>query len=224
MKLRFSILTVLCLLCGCCNAQQTKTLSDSLALSSEIIQDSLRLDIKTDNPKFQMSFLMQGLTITMYDSRKQDSMKIVFPNARMVKHKVQRHPNEVKAMTNGSGSEKRPDLQPLISALNDTTIIVSYCKDHILLQPTNIMLDREKETLEFSVCIPNLMNLRKDDIVCVIVETSQFEQFKKPEFDGKRLSKENKMPPGGLGQISNMHNDSNRNFKISKTIKIIDLL
>lgn len=220
MKLRFYILTVLCLLCGCCNAQQTKTLSDSLTLKIEVFDDSLCLNIGTDNPKFQMSFLMQGLTITMYDTIKQDSIKIVFPNARMVKHKVQRHPNEVKAMTNGRGSEKRPDLQPLISALNDTTIIVSYDKDHILLPTTNIMLDRERETLEFSVCIQNLMNFRKGQTVGVIVETSQSEQFKMPEFDGKRLSKENKMPPGGLGQTSNSQNDSNRNFKITKTIKI----
>ena len=138
----------------------------------------------------------------------------------MVRDKIKRHPNEVKATIRRDGSERRPDLQPLISALNDTVSTVQYNNDSIIGSRHKILLNRESETLEFSINIPRRSILCNQKTITLIVESTQSSMFDSPEFIGKRLSKENKMPPGGLGQTSNTQNDSNRNFKITKTIKI----
>lgn len=193
---------------------------DSVRVIVNVDKDSVNIAVACLHPKYQMSFLMQGFQMTLIDSLTNDSIVIKYPNAMMVRNKIKRHPNEVKATIKRDGSERRPDLQPLISALNDTISTVQYNNDSIIASHHKIILNRESETLEFSINIPHHFRLCNQKTITLIVECTQSGLFDSPEFIGKRLSKENKMPPGGLGQISNIQNDSNRNFKIVKTIKI----
>ena len=213
-------LILFCLVCTCCSAHQARQSNDGISVSACIISDSIKITVESDCPEYQMSFLMQGLIIYMVDSLKSDTVTISFPNARMVRHKMKRHPNEVKAMLDENQKERRPDLQPLVSALNETSMIILYKYNSNCTLFPNIQLNKDKGSIKFSVKFPNVLNLYTSDIVTIIAKTSQFEQFNLPEFEGIHLSKESKMRPGGLGQNSNTQNDSNRNFIITQTIRI----
>ncbi len=129
--------------------------SDSIAFSARIQSDTIHISFCTTAPDYHLSFLMQGIVLTLTDSLSTKSVVVQFPNARMVRNRVHRHPNEVKATIIDNGKEKRPDLQPLISALNDTTATVTYSSDSVYVARHLICLNRELGQVEYAVDIPN---------------------------------------------------------------------
>ena len=60
----------------------------------------------------------------------------------------------------------------------------------------------------------NYLHFHSQDSVIATVECNQPDMFDSPEFSGRQRSRENRMPPGGLGQKSSIANDQRRNVKI----------
>lgn len=181
-------------------------------------QDSLRLTITTTIPKTQLSFLMQGLRITILDSLKHPVVSIELPNAKMIRDKIKHHPNEVKAMHRMAGDEVRPDLLPIITALNDTCSKVNSFDSQEISCSHLITLDKTNGEMTIAVCILSVSSILLQDSILVEILSSPMEM--KSEFEGRRLSQENQMPPGGMGQPPKSNNDQNRIIRFCKMLQI----
>ena len=202
-----------CLLWG----QQNSDIED-VSIHAFRTQDSLLITITTSVPRIQLSFLMQGMKITIQDTLKNSTLSIEHPNARMVKNKIKHHPNEVKAMHRQTGDEVRPDLLPLISALNDTCCVASSFDGQPISCSHSIVLDKTSGEMIFEIfIIPPSSILLQDSIVAEII-SSPVEI--KSEFEGRRLSQENRMPPSGMGQPPKSNNDQNRITRFCKMLQI----
>ena len=161
---------------------------------------------------------MQGLKITILDTLKQPAISIELPNAKMVKDKIKHHPNEVKAMHKTGGDEVRPDLLPLISALNDTCSEANSFDNQSISCSHTIVLDKINGGMTFAVCILPSNSILLQDSILVEVLSSPMET--KSKFEGRRLSQENRMPPGGMGQPPKGNNEQSRTIRILKMVSI----
>ena len=199
------------------------TINNEEGISMDVFRsaDTLFVNIETDSPANQLSFLMQGLSICVKDTASAKELFVVhLPNAQMVKHKVKHHPNEVKAMLKNDSSEIRPDLQPLISALNDT---LSVLKKDTVLQSCNhrITLDRENGIISIRVNIP-IAFISVPDMVFLEISSSPMRIGNRKEFEGTRMSTENRMQKGGLGSEPNSMKDQKRIITYGKNVLIKD--
>lgn len=195
---------------------------DKISVYANILNDSLLINITTDSPNTQMSFLMQGTHISLSDSNLNVIALIELPNAKMVRGKIKHHPNEVKAMHNQQGKEVRPDLLPLISALNDTSCLAyNGTRDSISCLHL-ISLNKNSGVMTFEVRLPNLSIFNPGD--SVKIEVSSSTTVFNIEYNGRKLSEENRMPPEGLGQALTNKQDTSRNVHFMKIITIGDSL
>lgn len=194
------------------------TNADSITICAREISDSLQISIMTDNPKVQISFLMQGVIVNIEDTTNTNVLSFHLPCAKDVQDIIRHHPNEVKAMYKHNNVEVRPDLQPLISALNEIPAqidnndsIIGNCKHHIYL-------DKETGSTTFTLYIPvESISLDKDSLVLLIESYPQFTNGGE-EFIGKRLSMENRMPPRGLGNAPDNRSAIERTIEIRRTV------
>ncbi len=191
---------------------------DDITTSAKIASNSLQLSITTNNPKVQMSFLMQGVNINIKDTTNTYALSFHLPCAKDVREKMLHHPNEVKAMHKHNDLEVRPDLQPLISALNgipaqitNNDSIISNCKHYIYL-------DKETGRMSFTISLSmETMPFVMDSLSILIVSNPHFTNAGE-EFLGKRYSTENRMPPRGLGNAPDERNSADRKVEIRRTI------
>lgn len=211
--LSFMFMLFPCLIWG-----QHKPDIEDVSVKALRVQDSMLISIKTSAPQMQLSFLMQGMQIIIRDSAECPVISIAHPNARMVRDKIKHHPNEVKAMHKQTDEEVRPDLLPLISALNDTCCVAN-CYDGLPINCSHtITLDKINGGMTFAIYIvPPSFILLQNSILVEIV-SSPLEM--KSEFEGRRLSQENRMPPGGMGQPPIGNNDQNRIVHFTKMVQI----
>ena len=179
---------------------------DDLETSVRESNDSLLFCIKSHQIETQLALLMQGLTICLDQG---DSLALAFPSAAMVRNKVKRHPNEVKAVLDshkqhpvGHDRENhvvRPDVQPLIAALNDTTATLSTAAGQ--REPTRhfrIAVDKETEVMTFSISASKKTVSHPQDHITLTLMSKPF-TGPRQEFSGNRLSQEQAPLPQGLG-------------------------
>ena len=198
---------------------------DSIEAMAIEQEDSIVLKVTAYKIETQLTFLMQGLTIRI---EQPDTLALVFPSAKMVKHKVKRHPNEVKAVLasqrklHGTGHDSihqvvRPDVQPLVVALNDTTATAKYKGSTIETRSFHIDVDRERAIMTFDAKIPrDYLNIANGTIVFTILSIPPNGDLQ--EFDGKRLSGDKAPTPNGLGEGIKKGDDTSRT--IYKSFKI----
>lgn len=200
------------------NVHAIDTDSLEIKVNAEQQNDGLHCSIITNNPKHQLSLLMQGLQL--YIIGNSDTIHARFPDAMMVRHKVKRHPNEVKPMfrKNNEGEEVRPDLQPLIKALADTVAYIDVSGETIQTRDFGITLNKRSKSMCFDICIPDTSLADETVKINVVCKPQKYDN---KEFRGKRLSKEKRRNPAGLGEAPSSQNDKNRmiDYTVSKVIK-----
>lgn len=183
--------------------------------------DTLCLSLTLHDTKEQLTSLMQGLTLSFLSQKK----VLEFPSAHLVRAKLKRHPNEVKAMMrrDSIGGEVRPDLFPLVKALSDTTAAlvdnVSMARKNI--RSFGIMLDKERALLTYSAKLP-VSEMGCTDSIAVVITSDPGKLYNKKEFTGRRLSRETSPVPNGLGEASMVKGDKNRTIRIQRTIILSD--
>ena len=215
------LLFVLFTLCSCqAYAQQSTGATTDANIRILGNQDTLTLRIITIDPRTQLSFLMQGIHIVLRDTSMNYIASLDFPNASMVRDKIHHHPNEVKAMHGQNGNEVRPDLLPLISALNDTCSVARDGVGDYISCKHLISLDKSTGNMTFEIGLLVSCNKYPGDMV--FVEVLSTPTVLNTEFSGRMLSQENQMPPGGMGQaVANVH-DNRRNIRINNKIHVED--
>lgn len=213
---------LLCVLLSVCSwGQHANSIADSIYSTAYLHRDTLQISLCTSNPKAQMSFLMQGMSINIMDSTQNNIISVALPNAGMVRNQLKHHPNEVKAMHKREGSEVRPDLFPLVSALNKVSAqmiggdsIIGQCRHFI-------ELDKEKGCLCFSVYIPTHRFIIPCDSLLLDITSSLKTSYHRVEFDGLHLSRENRMPPNGLGNAPTETNAREREIRMTKGVILL---
>ncbi len=201
---------------------------DSIKIRVIEFDDSIAFKLNISQIETQLTFLMQGLDILVIQP---DTLKMSFPNAAMVRNKVKRHPNEVKAvLASGRGQQGqdsinhvvRPDVQPLVTALNDTTAVVNYKGENVNIRSFLIDVDRDKAEMTFTIKTERGFVNKTDGMVDLILSSvPQIHMGDREEFAGKRLSDENAPQPNGLGEGLRKEDASKRTLlkKISVTIE-----
>lgn len=215
-----SIMTGLLLMVACLLPAQTLA-PDSVKIEVLELGDSLEFRLTSFQVETQLTFLMQGLDICVIQP---DTMMMSFPSAAMVRKKVKRHPNEVKAVLESQRRQRtgqdsinhvvRPDVQPLVAALNDTTASCSYQNQKSATRSFKIDVDREKTLMSFSIRIDKAKIQAFDDRLNLqISSVPLFNKGDRPEFVGKRLSGENTPQPNGLGEGIRKEDVAKRTFQ-----------
>lgn len=195
------------------------TVNDTAAIRARAcyVSDSLEISATIIDSKLQLTALMQGLTLNIEEKNN----TIVFPSAPMVRHKMKRHPNEVKASFKDKDNKEeiKPDLTPLIAALNDTVAFMTDEHDSTQMRTYKqfrIELDKQRSLVTFRIKIPCC----KTETISIVISSSPDRLYDKKEFTGKRRSFEKSPDERGLGHASNFKNDKNRTFRIKQVVGI----
>ena len=194
----------------CIDAQDETSLTDSIITSYLQSEDSIVIDIKTNNPQLQLSFLMQGLNVNVLDSTNNVLFYISLPSAADVKGKVKHHPNEVKATIRDDNMEVRPDLTPLVDALNNSHSVSINVSNDTLICYHRYFIEKTDGTLKINIRI--LSKTKAVPFMCELSSTPL--EIGGQEFNGRKLSKENRLRSGGMGNAPISNNDIRRNIHI----------
>ncbi len=226
-NVRFVIMAVFILASELLSAQPS--VPDSIKVKALQKGDSIALQLTAYQIETQLTFLMQGVNITVIQP---DTLTIYFPSADMVKNKVKRHPNEVKAVLEKqrrqqSGQDTinhvvRPDVQPLVAALNDTTANIYYQKTKIVTREYRIDVNREDAIMTFSFKLHKNFISSINGFITISLFSAPSSVSNRAEFVGKRLSDENSPHPKGLGEGIRKEDFFKRTFKKSITIKVVE--
>ena len=210
------------------NANLTNDVTSSLIKVEAVeLKDSVDIRVTAYKIETQLAFLMQGLNICV---EQPDTLILSFPSASMVRNKVRRHPNEVKAelasqkrhLEAGHDSVNnvvRPDVQPLVAALNDTTATIVYGNIKTPTQRFRIEVDREQAIMIFSFKVKaNWLTLVNGILDLDIYSLPM--KGDRQEFVGHRLSGEKSPQPHGLGEGLRKEDAANRTFREKILVKI----
>ena len=201
-------------------------MSDSICVKAYNCGDSIDIQITVYKIETQLMFLMQGLNIQVIQP---DTTLISFPSAVMVKNKVKRHPNEVKATLlsqtryNNVGRDSinqviRPDVRPLIEALNDTTIL-TICKEKIVnTHNFSIKVNTEKATMMFKTKLQKEL-INEGDFLSLYIYSVPVFKNNTAEFSGMKLSDERNRS-NGLGEGITKDNRNDKIFKLKTIVKL----
>ena len=224
---------------------------DSIDVKATEQHDSVEIQVTAYKIETQLTFLMQGLNIRI---EQPDTVTLSFPSAPMVKNKVKRHPNEVKAVLESGRKQQatghdsinhvvRPDVLPLVAALNDTTATISYMvkgsrsldersgKAERKVQSSwtsqatkssagfSINVDREKAVMVFSIKVPICFVDAKENKLQLCIFSVPVDENRQ-EFTGRRLSGETSPRPKGLGEGFRKGDAASRTFRKSLAVAI----
>lgn len=202
--------------------------SDTIEVKAIQTGDSISFQLKVFPVETQLTFLMQGLNIRILQP---DTLTVSFPSAAMVRSKVRRHPNEVKAVLEKQKKQRigqdsvnhvvRPDVQPLVAALNDTTANI-YCQNNRLSTHNyKIDLDRQNAIITFSFKLHNNCVSSIDGMANLFIFSAPLGKADRAEFAGRQLSNEKSPHPNGLGEGIRKEDVSKRTFKKNVVVKIV---
>lgn len=207
----------------------TAAVSDSINVKATELYDSLEIQITAYKIETQLTFLMQGLNIRI---EQPDTVTLAFPSAPMVKNKVKRHPNEVKAVLESQRKRQsaghdsinhvvRPDVLPLVAALNDTTATITCHGTKKTTHGFKIDVDREKAVMVFYMKVPACFVDTKAAKMGLSIYSIPADENRQ-EFTGKRLSGEDSPRPHGLGGGLRKGDAASRTFRKSLSVIIDD--
>lgn len=189
-------------------------------------EDSISIKLTASKIETQLTFLMQGLNISVLQ---EDTLTLSFPSALVVRDRVKRHPNEVKAELSSTKGRRigndsinqviRPDVQPLIAALNDTTATLKNQSTNIDIRSFKIEVDVEKEQMTFSIRFSKKYILDNSDELSLSISSIPDDNNRK-EFSGRRLSSEKQKSPNGLGEGIRKEDVEKRSFYKLAVVKV----
>lgn len=222
MKMNISILLVLlCIITSCSVSSDISKCSvpfegrGEITLNRSVVEDGIQLSLETSAPIALRTLLMQGFQLYLY-GEKTDTTIVAFPSAKDVSDKISHHPGEVKATLQGE-KEKRPDMRPLVAALNKANVIVTKIGLHpvSLKKGYEVSINPSNGVLSYSVIVPYNYIIDGGNFItlfsrpnAVMVETG--------EFSGQGFtnrSTEHRLQPFGV-------NEKNGIAEHYKTIKL----
>lgn len=175
---------------------------------------NFEFNVSTDDAIALRTFLMQGFELTF---KGEYTYSIKIPSAKDVEGSISHHPGEVKATMQGD-SEKRPDVRPLLEALNKEDVFI-YLKEKKAGKVKSFKASIEPATgeLTYDIILPNIYSM--DLPISVTLTSSQ--TIKDDEFTNGQFANRNKSErpqPFGVGQVAADQRQRNitLNFQFNK--------
>lgn len=125
-----------------------------ISLNYDKTEDGYDMLLETSDPVALRTLLMQGFNLYICENGS-DTTIVSFPSAKDVSQEMEHHPGEVKAMIKDN-REKRPDIRPLLAALNKAKISITYKgKTQSLGNRHEISVSPSNGVLSYSFIIPS---------------------------------------------------------------------
>lgn len=145
------------------NAIDFNIIYEGSKLNLSANDEYLLINISIAHPALQMRFLMQSTSLYIDPSGKgRKNYQIILPNALDVKDELE---SVMPQIPEGNHGEERPDIRPLISALNrkGAKYLANGLSNQLGFQSFHIELDQQHELLNFYILLPKkkLMQDRK---------------------------------------------------------------
>lgn len=161
MKLKTVLLIIsVCAAFSSSISQQTKKTTvlfenrSEISLQCEGTDGGVQLSLQTADPVALRTLLMQGFQLYVCGATS-DTTEVSFPSARTVSSLISHHPGEVKATVQGE-REKRPDMRPLVAALNKAAVVISrnglVCDS--LRDGYEVSINPSDGTLSYQIILP----------------------------------------------------------------------
>lgn len=186
-----------------------------ITLNRVNINDGIQLTLETSDPVALRTLLMQGFQLHLYGI-KTDTTVVAFPSAKDVSDKIVHHPGEVKATIQGE-REKRPDMRPLVAALNKADVTVSKNGSHpISLQEEHeVSISPSNGMLSYSVIVPDSYIIDGCNVVTLLSQPDA-DMLETGEFPGQYANRSTEHRPQPFGV-----SEKDGNAEQRKTIKIL---
>ena len=222
MKTSISILLMLiCVITSCSTTSNISKCSvpfedrGEITLNRSGVDDGIQLTLETSDPVALRTLLMQGFQLHLYGVEK-DTTVVAFPSAKDVGDKIAHHPGEVKATIQGA-IEKRPDMRPLVAALNKADVRISKNGLHpvSLQEGYEVSINPSNGMLSYSVIVPDSYIIDGSNVVTLLSQPDA-DMVETGEFSGQyaNRSTEYRPQPFGVGE-------KDGNAEQRKTIKIL---
>lgn len=223
MKKIFILLVPLILLyCVEVWAQNMGEECEDLSVKAEFYNDTLRISLSSQCRKIQLSFLMQGVCVGFVEKSRSDTAFVEFPTASDVRTLIKRHPNEVKAMHYGNGlQEVRPDLLPLVDALNSQK--AKFIKNGNESDSCRhcIAINKESGSITFVAVVPIPGSELNGDSLALTISSIPRNYKDNAEFSGSRRSRENRQLQNGMGDSPDEREAWKRQYRNQVTVGIV---
>lgn len=213
---RFLQLVLICSLCSCAakreiipyqQSQNKQNVRVGLSVSDNA---NSSFTVSTVDPVVLRTFIMQGFSL---DVRGQYAYSVKVPCAKDVEKAISHHPGEVKATMQGA-NEKRPDIRPVLEALNKVDVFI-YAKGKKVgkVKKFNVSIEPATGQLLYAITLPNIYSM---DLPVTVTLTSRREiegdELMPGQFQNRNES--DRPQPFGVGQPSRP-NDSQKELNIS---------
>lgn len=215
---RFLQLVLICSLCSCAakreiipyhQSQNKQNVSVALDVRDNA---NFSFTVSTVDPIVLRTFIMQGFSICF---RGQYTYSVKVPCAKDVEKSISHHPGEVKATMQGD-NEKRPDIRPVLEALNKVDVFIyARGKKAGKVKKFSVSIDPSTGQLLYSVTLPDIYSM---NLPVTITLTSRKEVEEDEIMPGQfqNRNESDRPQPFGVGQPSRP-NDSQKELIISYT-------
>lgn len=200
---RFILLVWTCTMTGCVATKQLPVYSSeqnkgNINVTFECKANTNVITVSTSDPVALRTLIMQGYTLEL---RGNYAYQIKIPSAKDVEDKLKHHPGEVKAtMQPGSADEKRPDIRPVLLALNQTKAYIHYGDGQTnAVKSFKTSLIQESGTLVYEITLPKTFSMQPPVEITLISEPgTNVDEFQNGNFSHRNESE--RPQPFGVGQ------------------------
>lgn len=181
------------------NAVDFNVIYEGTKLNLAADDEFLLVNLSVAHPALQMRFMMQRASLYIDPSgKKKKKYEIVLPSAMDVKDELEetRTMPDRQAMPSPDSGDERPDIRPLIGALNKRGAEYQCNGSSVHLSPQLFYIehDRENELLNYYVLIPKMQLMQDPKLsekwTLGIFSINDFAGMSPPEQDGGGM-----MPP-----------------------------
>lgn len=182
------------------NAVELNVIYKGTKMNLAADDEFLLVNLSVAHPALLMRFLMQGTTIYIDPSgKKRRNYEVVLPSAFDVKDEVGAAPEEMGGVPASDNADERPEIRPLIQALNrhGATFNVDGQATYLGMQQFYIELDQENNCVNYYVLLPKatLMEAKKMSTKWSLGIFSINDMNNMPPMEGS----EGPSPEGGMG-------------------------
>lgn len=213
-------LMLVSLFTGCSTAKTLtpakQTLNKSkVEMSYSVDKSTNTITVSTSDPVVLRTFIMQGFSLSLSGKL---AYTVKIPSAKDVESKINHHPGEVKATMQGD-SEKRPDIRPVIEALNkvDATIYSKAGKKVGKTKNFTVSINPRTGILSYKITLSNSYSMNMP-ITVTLASTPVVggDEFNNVQFANRNES--NHRQPFGVGQPQRP-NEGQREITIKYTFR-----
>ncbi len=155
------------------------------------------IEVSTSYPIVLRTFIMQGFSLSING---QYAYTVKIPSAKDVESSISHHPGEVKA-TMQDNAEKRPDIRPVLEALNKVDALIYSIKGEKIGKAKNFTVGINPQTglLTYKISLSSTYSMNMPvNVTLVSTPVEEGDEFNTGQFTNRNES--NHRQPFGVGQ------------------------